>query len=47
MKPLNYKYHEYIDTYMDATRTGKVKASKRLLKAMDYIETKIGHEDIF
>jgi phage terminase large subunit-like protein len=47
MKLLNCKYHEYIDTYMDATRTGRVKASKRLLKAMDYIETKIGHDDIF
>lgn len=47
MKNSNYKYHKYIDTYMKDVRTGKVKASKRLIKAMDYIETKLNNDDVF
>lgn len=47
MKNLNYKYHKYIDTYMEDIRTGRVKASKRLKKAMDYIEAKLNNDDVF
>lgn len=46
-KPSSYKYHKYIDSYMADARSGKIKVSKRLIKAMDYIETKIDVEDIF
>ena len=42
-----YKYHKYIDAYMNDVRSGKVKASKRLKKAMDYIEIKLSREDVF
>lgn len=47
MTTSNYKYHKYIDTYMAGVRSGKIKASKRLVKAMDYIETKIDSDDVF
>ncbi len=47
MKNLNYKYHKYIDTYMEDIRTGRAKASKRLKKAMDYIEAKLNNDDVF
>ena len=32
---------------MSDIRSGKVKASKRLIKAMDYIETKLNNDDVF
>lgn len=47
MKPSIYKYHEYIDSYMAKVRNGDIKASERLIKAMDYVETKLDHEDVF
>lgn len=44
---LNYKYHKYIDTYIEDVRNGTVKASKRLKKAMKYIERKLNNKDVF
>lgn len=43
----NYKYHKYIDLYMADVRSGKVKAGKRLVKVMDYVERKLNSDDIF
>lgn len=43
----SYKYHKYIDTYMADVRSGRVKAGKRLIKAMDFIETKIDNDNTF
>lgn len=43
----SYKYHKYIDIYMADVRTGRVKAGKRLIKAMDFIETKIDNDNTF
>lgn len=40
-------YHPYIDSYMDAIRIGAVKASKELIRAMDYIEFKLNNPDVF
>ena len=34
-------YHPYIDTYIDDVRSGAIVAGKDIIKAMDYIESKI------
>ena len=47
MKTRISNYNQHIDTYMDDLRSGKVKASQRLLKAMDYIEVKLNDSDVF
>lgn len=38
---------KYIDGYMTAVRSEKIKASEKLLRAMDYIEGKLSHPDVF
>jgi len=43
----NYKHHEFIDTYMKAVLTGKVKSGKRLKKAMKLVDTKLSKPDVF
>jgi len=47
MKNLTYKYHEYIDSYINDIKSGKIKVSKRLIKAIDLIERKLNNTDIF
>ena len=44
---LNYRYHEYIDTYIANIRQGKIKASKRLKKALTLVERKLNNKDVF
>jgi phage terminase large subunit-like protein len=39
-------YHPYIDSYMDAIRSGEIPTSRELKLAMDYIETKLDHPDV-
>lgn len=41
-----YKYHEYIDTYIADIRSGKIKASKRLKKALKLVEKKLDNPDV-
>jgi phage terminase large subunit-like protein len=40
-------YHPFIDSYMDAIRSGEIPASKDMHKAMDYIEFKLDNPDVF
>lgn len=40
-------YHPFIDSYMDAVRSGEIVAGKDILKAMDYIEYKLDNPDVF
>ena len=44
---MTYKYHPYIDDYINAIRSGKIKASKELKQACDYIELKLNKPDVF
>lgn len=37
----------YIDAYMSGIRSGAIPASAELIKAMDYIEGKLDHPDVF
>lgn len=43
----NYKYHEYIDSYIEAVRTEEIKTSKEIKLAMDLIELKLNNDDVF
>ena len=40
-------YHPYIDSYMDAIRSGEIPACKELKQAMDYIELKLDNPDVW
>lgn len=40
-------YHPYIDDYMDAVRVGKIKASREIKQAMNYIQVKLSNPDVF
>lgn len=42
-----YKYHKYIDTYMNKIQEGKIPACKELKQAMDYIENKLDDPDVY
>lgn len=39
-------YHQYIDSYIDGVRSGKIPACKELKQAMDYIEDKLDDTDV-
>ena len=41
------EYHPYIDSYMDAIRSGEIPASRELKLAMDYIERKLDDADVW
>lgn len=40
-------YHPYIDSYMDAVRSGEIIAGEDIHKAMDYIEFKLDNPDVY
>ena len=42
----NYKYHPYIDEYMDKIETGRIPASKEIKKVMPYIRYKLDDPDV-
>ena len=46
MTTSNYKYHPYIDEYMDKIDTGKIPASKEMKKVMPYIRYKLDDPDV-
>jgi len=46
MTNLNYKYHPYIDKYMEKIETGKIQASKEVKKVMPYIRYKLDDPDV-
>lgn len=41
------EYHPYIDSYMDAIRSGEIPASRELKLAVDYIERKLDDADVW
>lgn len=47
MKQRRCNYHPFIDGYIDDNRNGKIKASKEILQAMDYIEFKLDSQYLF
>ena len=47
MVTLNYKYHEYIDSYINKVRNKEIRTSKDIKKAMDLVELKLDNEDVF
>lgn len=47
MMTSSYKYHPFIDEYMDDIRSGKVKSSKEIKQAMDIVDLKLDNEDVF
>ncbi len=44
---LIYKYHEFIDEYIKAIRTEKIKSSKEIKLAMNLVELKLSNKDVF
>lgn len=46
MTTLNYKYHQYIDSYMEKIESGKIPASKEIKKVMPYIRYKLDDPDV-
>lgn len=44
---MNYKFNQYIDNYINDIESGKIKASKRLKKAINLIKTDLSGADIF
>jgi len=40
-------YHPYIDKYMDAVRSGSIIVGEDIRLAMDYVEDKLSHPDVF
>lgn len=42
-----YKYHEYIDEYINRARSGENIVGKDILKAMDLIESQLNQDNVF
>ncbi|SNY19378.1 Phage terminase-like protein, large subunit, contains N-terminal HTH domain [Orenia metallireducens] len=42
---MKYKYHKYIDEYIEAIRTGKVESSKEIKLMTDYVEFKLEQQN--
>ena len=43
---MTYKYHKYIDTYMNKIQNEEIPACKELKQAMDYIDKKLDDPDV-
>lgn len=46
MRTLNYKYHEYIDTWMKLVNTGKVHACKEQKQLMKFVKKVLDEENV-
>ena len=38
---MEYKYHKYIDQYIESIKSGEVKSSKEIKQMVEYVEFKL------